>query len=154
MKIILRLLLALLLASPVLPATAAAQTGTRASADDAVAMVKQAVAYLKKHGREQSLAEFNRPQGPFRDRDLYLIVFDLNGIGLAHHNPRLLGKPTGDIMDADGKHIFHEQRRIGVERGAGWVDYKWPNPVSGRMENKSTYVEKAGDLLVMCGIYK
>lgn len=36
----------------------------------------------------------------------------------------------------------------------GWVDYKWPNPVSIALEAKSSYVEKAGDVIIGCGTYK
>lgn len=126
----------------------------RGSAAEAQAMVAKAVLYLQQHGRQQALAEFNRPQGQFRDRDLYLVVFDLQGNGLAHLNPRLVGKATGDIRDADGKAIFQAQRALALDKGRGWVDYKWPNPQSGKIEQKSTWLEKAGDLIIMCGIYQ
>lgn len=149
MKAAVRLLLAALCAL-CLPAWGA----ERSSADDAVAMVRKAVAYLNKHGPDKAYAAFNDPRGPFRERDLYVIVFDLDGKGLAHINPRLVGKTTGDIRDADGKAIFQAQRKLALEQGSGWVDYKWPNPVSGHIENKSTYLERVGDVIVMCGIYK
>ena len=149
MNTIVRLLLAAWLAC-CLPAMGA----ERGTADEAVAMVKKAVAYLKKQGPEKAYQAFNDPQGAFRDRDLYIIVFTMDGKGLAHLNPRLVGKPTGDIRDADGKAIFHEQRKVAMERGSGWVDYKWPNPVSGHIEAKTTYLERVGDVIVMCGIYK
>ncbi|MFZ6774292.1 cache domain-containing protein [Undibacterium sp. SXout7W] len=126
----------------------------RGNAEEAQAMVKKAVVYIKKYGKDKAYAEFNNPQGLFRDRDLYIVVFDMNGLGLAHINPRLIGKVTGDIKDADGKLIFHAQRKLAMEQGSGWVDYKWPNPVTGRIESKSTYLEKFDDLMIMCGIYK
>lgn len=131
-----------------------AQASERGSAAEAQAMVKKAVAYLQKNGAQKAYAEFNNTQGQFRDRDLYLVVFDLQGTAIAHLNPRLLGKPTGDIRDADGKQIFHAQRKLALEQGRGWVDYKWPNPVSGKVEQKSTYLERVGDIIIMCGIYK
>jgi cytochrome c len=130
------------------------QAAAKSSPDDAVAMVKKAVVYLKKNGRDKAVAEYNRPDGPFREGDLYIVVFDMTGLGLAHLNPRLVGKHTGDIRDVDGKSIFQAQRKVALEQGTGWVDYKWPNPVSGRIENKSTYLEKVDDLIIMCGIYK
>ena len=132
----------------------AALGAERGSAAEAQAMVGRAVLYLQQHGRQQALAEFNRPQGQFRDRDLYLVVFDLQGNGLAHLNPRLVGKATGDIRDADGKQIFQAQRALALDKGRGWVDYKWPNPQSGQVERKSTWLEKSGDLIIMCGIYQ
>lgn len=135
-------------------AAAATPAAARGTSAEAQAMVKKAVAYLKKYGKDKAYAEFNNPHGQFRDRDLYLVVFDMNGLGIAHINPRLVGKVTGDIKDADGKLIFHEQRKVALAQGSGWVDYQWPNPVSGKIERKSTYLEKADDVIIMCGIYK
>ena len=151
-----RTLYAMLLAALLCCGLAAplAHAGERATAAEAQAMVKKAVAYLQKNGPQKAYAEFNNPQGQFRDRDLYLVVFDMQGNGLAHVNPRLVGKPTGDIRDADGKQIFHAQRKLALEQGKGWVDYKWPNPVGGKIEQKSTYLERVGDIIIMCGIYK
>ncbi|KAB8045419.1 histidine kinase [Janthinobacterium aquaticum] len=151
-----RTLYAMLLAALLCCGLAAplAQAGERATAAEAQAMVKKAVAYLQKNGPQKAYAQFNDPQGQFRDRDLYLVVFDMQGTGLAHVNPRLVGKLTGDIRDADGKQIFHAQRKLALEQGKGWVDYKWPNPVSGKIEQKSTYLERVGDIIIMCGIYK
>lgn len=143
-----------LLALLVLAALGQGRAMASGTADDAVAMVRKAVVYLKKNGKDKAYAEFNNPKGQFREGDLYIVVFDMNGLGLAHINPRLVGKLTGDIRDVDGKSIFLAQRKIAMEQGAGWVDYKWPNPVSGRIENKSTYLEKVDDIIIMCGIYK
>jgi hypothetical protein len=41
-----------------------------------------------------------------------------------------------------------------VSSGNGWVDYKWPNPITNKIEDKSSYVEKMGDYFVGVGIYK
>jgi len=38
--------------------------------------------------------------------------------------------------------------------GSGWIDYKWPNPLTNKIEDKSSYVEKMGDYFVGVGIYK
>ena len=59
----------------------AADKGTK---EEAVAMVKKAVAYLNTHSREQALAEFNNPKGQFRDRDLYVFAGNMQGRLLAH----------------------------------------------------------------------
>lgn len=40
-------------------------------------------------------------------------------------------------------------------KGKGWVEgYKFLNPVTQKIENKSMYLERVGDTLVGCGIYK
>jgi cytochrome c len=57
----------------------------RATPDEAVAMVKKAVAYYKSaKDKEQALAEFSNPQGAFKDRDLYVMAYDKTGTNLAH----------------------------------------------------------------------
>lgn len=126
-----------------------------ATADQAVALVKKAILYVKENGKDRAFAEFNRPGGKFRDRDLYILVFDMQGVNLAHGAiPRLIGKPVAGVRDADGKVIFQAYLDTVQSKGKGWVDYRWPNPVSGKIEKKSTYVEKVDDLIVGAGIYK
>jgi signal transduction histidine kinase len=133
-------------------ASAAAEKGT---ANEATALVKKAVDYMKANGKEKAFAEFNNPKGQFIDRDLYIFVFDLNGKTLAHGtNPKLLDKNLVDLKDADGKLFIKEFIDVANAKGKGWVDYKWPNPLTKAIEPKSTYIEKVGDVLVGCGIYK
>jgi cytochrome c len=135
--------------------TAAWAAEEQGTAEEAVAMVKKAVAYLKANGKEKAFAEFSNPKGQFIDRDLYILVLDPNIVMLAHGvNPRIIGKSLIDTKDADGKPFARLFYEIGNTKGSGWVDYKWPNPVTKAIEQKSTYVEKVDDVLVACGIYK
>ena len=62
--------------------------------------------------------------------------------------------PVQVMKDVDDKHFIKAFLDVAATKGSGWVDYKWPNPVSKASEKKSTYVEKAGDLVIICGIYK
>ena len=41
--------------------------------DEAVAMVKKAVEYIKANGRDKAFAEFTDTKGKFIDRDLYIV---------------------------------------------------------------------------------
>jgi signal transduction histidine kinase len=123
--------------------------------DDAVAMVKKAVAHLKKAGREQALADFNAPTADFKKGDLYIFVTTISGKALAHGaNPKLIGKELIDLKDADGKYFVRAYSELATSKGSGWVDYKWINPVSKAFENKSSYIEKLDDLIIGYGIYK
>jgi len=45
----------------------AADQGTK---EEAVAMVKKAIDYIKANGNEKAFAEFSNPKGQFVDRDL------------------------------------------------------------------------------------
>ena len=145
----------LLLAASVLMFHTAAVAADKGTANEATALVKRAVDYMKANGKEKAFAEFNNPKGHFIDRDLYIFVFDMNGKTLAHGtNPKLLDKNMIDLKDADGKLFIKEFIEVANTKGKGWVDYKWPNPLTKAIEPKSTYIEKAGDVLVGYGIYK
>ncbi|SFV15607.1 cache domain-containing protein [Pseudoduganella namucuonensis] len=133
-------------------AIAAAEKGT---AEEAVAMVKKAKEFIKKNGKEKAFAEFNNPGGQFVQGDLYVMVYDMEGLNKAHGgNPRLIGKNLLDIKDANGVFIVKSFIEVATTKGKGWVDYKWFNKVSNAVEPKSTYVEKHEDVLVGVGIYK
>ena len=69
-------------------------------------------------------------------------------------NPRLVGKNTTELKDAEGVYFIKKMIEVAGAKGNGWVDYKWLDPVSKEIEQKSTYVEKYEDLVVGCGIYK
>lgn len=43
---------------------------------------------------------------------------------------------------------------VAKEPGSVWVDYKWPNPLTNKIADKSSYIEKMGDYFVGVGIYK
>lgn len=142
------LICALALQAPVLAAD-------HGSAAEATAMVKKAIEYIKANGKDKAYAEINNPKGMFRDRDLYVFVYDMKGVAQAHGaNPKMLGKNLMELKDADGVLIVKSFLEIGNSKGRGWVDYKWPNPVSKAIEAKSTYIEKYEDVVVGSGIYK
>lgn len=130
----------------------AADQGT---AEEASAMVKKALTFLKANGKDKTLAEASNAKGQFIDRDLYLSIYDLSGKVLAHGtNPKLIGKDVSDLRDADNKYFIKEILAKAKSDGKGWVDYKWINPVSKEIQAKSVYLEKSEDLIIASGFYK
>ena len=124
-------------------------------ADKAVAMVKKAVQYCKTSGRDTAMIAFNNQKGDFVEGELYIFAYDFSGKNLAHGaKAEAIGKNYLDLKDPDGKYIIKEMIEVVKSKGSGWVDYKYKNPVSGAVEQKSSYVEKIGDYFVGCGIYK
>ena len=124
---------------------------------EAVAMTERAVVLLKTTGTEKSFAQFADPANTsFHDRGLYIYVYDMSGTCVAHGiNPKLVGKNLRDMRDAEGKYIVRAFIDVAsTKAGNGWVEYKWPNPVSGAVERKAGYVERLGNLIVGSGIYK
>jgi cytochrome c len=134
------------------PASAQAPQATR---DEAVTFVKKAAAYLRQHGKDQALNDFNKPSGPFVERELYIVVLDLGGTLLADgSNPRLVNKSLIDLRDVNGKYFVRDELALAKEQGKGWVDFQWLNPVSKQMEARSSYFERVEDYIILTGVYR
>ena len=152
MKIYFRAIMAAVLVAATGLASANANHGT---AEEAVAMVKKAIAFHKANGMEKTIAEVNNLKGQFVDRDLYVVIYNMNGKNIAHGaNPRMVGKDLIDLKDGEGKPFMRERIEIIKTKGKGWQDYKFVNPVSKNIEPKSMYIDKVEDVIFGCGIYK
>lgn len=129
----------------------AAEQGTK---DEAVAMVKKAIEFIKANGNDKAFEEITNPKGKFVDRDLYVVVYDMNAKCLAHgQKASMVGKELIDFKDTDGKEFYKERVEMMKKQTSGWQDYKFMNPVSKEIEPKSMYLERTGDLIVGCGVY-
>jgi cytochrome c len=125
------------------------------NADEATALVKKGIAFYKAQGKEKAFAAFADPNGGFQSKDLYVFVQDMKGLMLAHgKNAGLNGKDLSGLKDSDGKLFVAEMIKVVGEKGSGWVDYKWVNATSKKIEPKSSYVEKVDDMFFGAGIYK
>src|SRR5580658_3335707 len=109
----------------------AAEFGSKA---EAVAMVKRVQAMFAKDGADATFkAVSDKEVAEFHDRDLYPFIYDLQGNCLAHGaRAALIGKNLMDLKDQDGKYLIHDMIDIANGPGSGWVDYKWPNPLSNK----------------------
>jgi signal transduction histidine kinase len=136
------------------PAAALAEHGSEAEAQD---MVTKAVALIKASGPENAYKVFTEhPNGAFKDRDLYIFVYDFDGNCLAQGaNAKMIGKNLLELRDADGKPIIKEQIAMIKAHGAGWYGpYRFTNPVTSRIEVKKSYCMRgAGDSYVCAGVY-
>jgi cytochrome c len=151
MRPLIRILLLALLLALVGPVRAA-ELGSR---EEAVAMVHKAVAMLADSGREKTIAEVNNPKGRFVDRDLYVVIHDMQGKVLANPMlPRMVGVDLSGVKDVDGKMFIKDRLEMLKTAGNGWIDFKWPNSVTRQIEKRSVYFERAGDLVITCGILK
>lgn len=143
--------------APLLLAVAAAPAlcAGNATRDDAAAMVKKGVSYIKANGAEKAYAEISNKTGSFVDRDLYLVVYGLDGFVFAHGaNPKMIGKNLIDIKDVDGKAFVKERVELAKSKGTFWQEYKFVNPESKLIEPKLMYCERLNETAVCGGIYK
>lgn len=136
-----------------LPTEAGSEFGTR---EEAVAMVQRVQAMFGEKGVDVTFkAVDDKDNKEFHDRDLYPFILDFKGIWVAHGvRPVLIGKNAFDLKDQDGKYMVREMIEITKDGGTGWVDYKWPNPLTNKIEDKSAYVAKLGEgYWVGVGVY-
>lgn len=127
----------------------------RASKDEAIAMVKRAITFYKANGKEKTFAEINAKNPQFFDRDLYVYVSNLQAVNQAHAaNPKLVGKDLSQLKDADGRFFVEEILKLAKAGKSGWVDYRWPNPVTKEIEPKTTYTETFDGFIFSAGVYR
>ena len=132
----------------------AAHSAEFATKPEAEAMVKKAVAFIKANGKDKAFAEINNKAGSFADRDLYITVYGTDGVVRAHGaNPKMIGKSLMDMRDVDGKPFVKERVELAKKNPSFWQEYKFTNPVSGKIEPKAMYCQPLEELIVCGGVY-
>ncbi len=123
---------------------------------DAIAMVEKGAAFIKQHGKDKFIEKVSAKDPEFIQGALYVDIRDLqSGIVLAHPvNPTIIGKDLTDVPDASGKKYRREIIELAAKKGKGWVDYMYKNPTTGKIEPKTTYIQRVGDAVLEAGIYK
>jgi cytochrome c len=128
---------------------------TRATKDEAVAMVKKAVAAIKSEGPDKAYAEIDDPRGPFVNRDLYITVVNMDGVVLAHGADKTrIGVNVLHDKDVDGKEFVKERMELAKIKPSFWQNYKFMNPVTKQVEPKQMYCERLNDTVVCGGVYQ
>ena len=122
------------------------------------ALVKEAIALAKKSGKEALVKETNNASGRFHVQSgdtAYIFIYDMQGlcIGMGFQT-KAIGTNRWDIKDPDGKFILREFVNMVKTKGSGWVDYKFPNPKTNKIEEKTTYVEGLDGWVIGAGAYK
>jgi signal transduction histidine kinase len=119
---------------------------------EARAMLDKAVAAIKAD-KAAALAQFNKGEGGFKDRDLYPFCAGPDGMFTAH--PTLNGKSLADLQDKTGKPLGKEILSAAEEGKIKEVAYMWPRPGSDPTPvAKVSYVTKVGDQTCAVGYYK
>ena len=125
------------------------------SKDEAVAMVQKAVAAIKSEGARRPMPRSAIRSGKFVDRDLYIVVYGLDGVVLAHGaNASRVGTNQIDDKDPDGKAFVKERVELAKQQPSFWQSYKFMNPVTKKVEPKQMYCERLDETAVCGGIYQ
>lgn len=152
---ILRLIGAVLLAAGLCAAPAEAQTA-KPTQEDAKALTLKAVDLVAAKGLDDAAKVFNA-DGEFKYGEIYVNVIDFTGVWKVYPpRPAGVGQSVINVKDPDGKLLVQEIIKLAKETGEGWVEYRWLNPASNKIEPKVTYVKRVPgqELIAYVGIYR
>lgn len=123
---------------------------------DAVAMSERGAAFYKDHGRAELAKHVTERDPRFVQGSMYIYVRDLaTGKVLAHpYNQSIVGKDLNDVPDNNGKYFRRDIYDLARKDGTGWVDYVYRDPSNGKFEQKTSYVQRVGDVILVTGVYK
>jgi Single Cache domain 2 len=125
---------------------APAQAGEFGTSKEAKAMLERAVAAVKED-KAKALDMFNKGEGGFKDRDLYVFCASASdGVLTAH--PNLKGETLQKIKGKKGFPLGQEIMRTAAEGEIKEVTYWWPRPGSDKPFEKRTFYTKVGDRLL------
>ena len=148
---------AALLAALAFSASALAQQAQYGTAAEAKAMLQRVIVQLKA-SEPAAIAKFNRPDGGFRDRDLYVFCFNTTtGIFSAQINPALIGTDNRLLKEKNGsplgQHVYDAAQKL-KDGQITTVDYNYPRPNSTEPVPKETFVTRVGNTACGVGYYK
>jgi len=125
------------------------QFGTEA---EARALLDKAVVAVKED-KAKALDMFNKGQGGFRDRDLYVWCANASdGVLTAH--PYLKGEHLQDIKGKKGYPLGKEVMENATEGQIKEVDYWWPRPGTDKPLEKRTFYTQVNGQNCGVGFYK
>ncbi len=124
-------------------------------AAQAKAMIAQALEYTDQHGISALIEKVNAAAPEFHYGEHYVFILDNTATIVAHPiNPAWIGVGDDTGRDADGNPFFAQMVAAAVENPDGtWFNYRWPNPVTGEVATKSSWVVMRDDHLIGVGIY-
>ncbi|WP_295751993.1 methyl-accepting chemotaxis protein [Undibacterium sp.] len=124
------------------------------TADEAHALVKKATALFHVNGMSTLQRITDDYDHVFADRDMYVFAFNRDGQYLAFAgNAAKLEVNLMTVSGLDGRKLVEDAFALGAV--GGWVDYTIVNPVTKKIETKTSYLEPiSADIVVGCGVYK
>ena len=135
---------------------------TAISGDELEEYVHNAAVYAQSVDKEEALAMFANPNGPYVVDNLYIYAYDFNGTLLAHpYQTEKVGTDRTNWTTANGLH-FVQAAGDAARDGSGYIVYMYPTPgekeidegAKNLYEVKLGYVEQVDDTWwIGSGIY-
>lgn len=131
---------------------ALARSADYGTAEEARATLDKAAAAVKAD-KAKALDMFNKGEGGFKDRDLYVFCANASdGVMTAH--PTHKGEQLADIKGKKGFPLGQEMMKNATEGKVSEVTYWWPRPGSDKPLEKTSFYTKVGDQICGVGYYK
>jgi Single Cache domain 2 len=135
-------------------ATTALAQSKFGTAAEAKAMLEKTVIGMKADPAK-TIAQINKGEGGFKDRDLYPVCIGSDGKFVAHTIPERIGLVVKDIKDVTGKAYGEEFIKVAAEGKFAEVSYMFPRPGDDKTPvQKVSFVTKVGDYICLVGYYK
>jgi signal transduction histidine kinase len=132
-------------------AVAEAQFGTAA---EAKAMLEKAVAAVKAD-KAKAIEMFNKGEGGFKDRDLYVFCFNISdGKVVATQAKNRIGMDARTNTDKTGRNFGKDLYDAAQDGKFTEVSYMFPRPGETEPVAKVSFVTKVADLGCGVGYYK
>ena len=135
-------------------ATVVLASEERGTKEEAQALVARAIEHYHQVGREVAFPAFEDSNGEFIDHDLYVFVFGPERKIVAHGgDPELVVTAASSLSDVDG--VPFGTMFMDEATGEGiWINYKWQDPVSGKVLPKASWVVLFDGYVFGVGIYR
>ncbi|MGI9134686.1 MAG: methyl-accepting chemotaxis protein, partial [Rhodoferax sp.] len=123
--------------------------------DEAMALAKRAYELVQRIGFEQAFEVFHDKRSEFVDRDLYVFVFDREGVyRVMGADQSRVGSSLSDAPGVDAEQLLADAWER-CAKGGGWVEYNIIDLVTDDVRGKSSFVLPLDDdLLIGCGAYR
>src|SRR5262249_51791414 len=141
---------AVILVSSTVTLVAAADFGTP---EEAKAMLERAVAAVKED-EAKALDMFNKAEGGFTDRDLYVFCASASDGIITAHPYGEKGKRLRDIVGMYGGQLGGTMMQNATEGTIKETTYFWPRHPTGEVLEKTVFYTKVGDQICGVGYYK
>jgi len=129
--------------------------GQFGNAAEAKTMLEKAAAELKSN-EGAALAKFNKGEGGFKDRDLYVFCYDMTSGKFTAHgaNQSLLGTDVKALKEKDGSPLGEKVFNATKPGTISTVSYNFPKPGTTEPVPKESYVTQVGNQGCGVGYYK
>jgi len=110
---------------------------------------------LEEKNRIELIHKFIAPIRFYKDNSGYFYAYDLNCVCIAHATQfELPDKNLFNYQDSKGKYVIQELKQT-AEKGGGFVEYYWQNPLTKKEQKKIGYVEMipGTDYFIGSGVY-